>query len=140
MQGQGTDYDQPMDTDDWWSTPARRWGGATRWEANGHGKWTRASWADQLEEEDGADDKDEDDQRPTARRRVGPAADEQATGDACDPEEQRRKHEARVEQVTAMAIDAGVTPLTAQGEELRLLDQPRLEAWIAEFLPAALLC
>ncbi len=138
--GQGTDDSQPMDTDDWWGMPARRWGGTTRWEANGHGKWTRSSWADQLEDEGDDDDDGGDEQRPTARRRVGPAASEQATGDACDPEEQRRRHEARVERITVMAIDAGVSPLTADGEELRLLDQPRLDAWIAEFLPAALLC
>ncbi len=139
-QGRRTDECQPMDTDDWWSAPTRRWGGAAHWESSGHGKWTRASWADQLEEEGDHADDDADDQRPTARRRVGPAEGEQTSGDACDPEEKRRKHEARIEQVTAMAIDAGVTPITADGEELRLLDQPRLDAWIAQHLPAALLC
>ncbi len=137
---QGKDDNQPMDTDDWWGTPARRWGTAARWEESGHGKWTRASWADQLEEEADAAERDEDEQRPTARRRVGPATDEQTAGGACDPEELQRRHEARIAQVTTMAIDAGVSPLTAQGEELRMLDPPRLEAWIAEFLPAALLC
>ncbi len=140
-QESGADHTQPMETDEWWGAPARRWGGAaTHWEADGYGKWTRASWADQLEEEGEDAEDDEADRRPTARRRVGPAADEQPAGDACDPEEQRRKHDARIEQITRMAIDAGVSPLTAQGEELRLLDQPRLEAWVAEFLPAALLC
>ncbi len=138
--GRQADDCQPMDTDDWWSAPSRRWGGTVHWESSGHGKWSRASWADQLEEEGDHADDDADDHRPTARRRVGPAADEPNSGDACDPEEKRRKHEARIEQVTAMAIDAGVTPLTALGEELRLLDQPRLDAWIAEHLPAALLC
>ncbi len=140
-QGTSDDLAQPMDTDDWWGAPARRWGGAaSRWEESGHGKWTRASWADQLEEEGEDADGDEGDRRPTARRRVGPAANEQPTGEACDPEEQRRRLEARIEQITNMAIDAGVSPLTAQGEELRVLDQQRLEAWVAEFLPAALLC
>ncbi len=128
-----------MDTDDWWNTPARRWGGAARWEACGHGKWSRASWADQLEEDDdGAAEGDGGDQRPTARRRLDPAGDEQAAGGTCDPEEQKRKHEARVDQITAMAIDAGVSPLTPQGEELRMLDPHRLDEWVREFFPAAL--
>ncbi len=37
-----------------------------------------------------------------------------------------------------MAIDAGVSPITPQGEELCMLDPQRLDAWVAEFFPAAL--
>ncbi len=46
--------DEAMDTDDWWGGPPRRWQASTRWQARGHGQWSRSSWADQLEEEHGA--------------------------------------------------------------------------------------
>ncbi len=166
-QPNGTDHDQSMDTGDWWDTPTRRWGGgAARWQASGHGHWTKASWADQLEEEQG-DTHDDDGQPPAARRRLDAAGGDQATkesqaqgqqqqqqpaaqltepggpggGAACDdPEERKREHSARVSRIVEMAVEAGVTPLTKWGEDLIVLGPSQLEAWVAECLPSALLC
>ncbi len=157
------EQDQTMGTGDWWDSPARRWGGAVRWQACGHGKWARSSWADQLEEEQ--DDNDEGDgQPPAARRRLGAVEEQQVMGDdpqqqqpqppaqladprvpsgnpTCDdPEERKRRHSERVNNIATMAVEAGVTPLTSGGEELIMLDAKQLDAWVAECLPAALLC
>ncbi len=78
-QPNGADHDQSMGTGDWWDTPTRRWGGgAVRWQASGHGHWTRASWADQLEDEHDATH-DDDGQPPAARRRLDAAGGDQAT-------------------------------------------------------------
>ncbi len=161
----GADVDQPMDTEDWWGAPARRWGSA-RWQANGHGQWSKASWADQLEDEQGAVD-DDDGQPPTARRRLDAAGSDQAAKEAqhqgqqqsqqpaqqrgeatgsggepagADQDELRRQHNARVGRIVEMAVAAGVTPLTKGGEDLIMLGPSQLDAWIAECLPSALLC
>jgi hypothetical protein len=151
-----------MDTDEWWDSPVRRWGGPVRWQATGHGKWSRASWADQLEEE-GADADDGVDPPPPARRRLDATDTQQAAGESAqqqpqqpapsaaeggktggnagdDPATASKKHAERISRIVTMAIDAGVTPLTAKGEELCLLDATQLEAWVAEHLPSALLC
>ncbi len=166
--GDGDTHDQSMGTGDWWDEPVRRWGGAVRWQASGHGHWTRANWADQLEEEQGTE-LDGDGQPPAARRRLDAAGSDQATKDAnaqeqqqqhqqqptaqasatggptggaaCgDQDEQRRKHSERINHIVHMAVEAGVTPLTKTGEDLVVLDPAQLEAWVAECLPAALLC
>ncbi len=153
--------DQDMGSGEWWDSPSRRWGGASRWHASGHGKWSRASWADQLEEEgDGAGEGTEP--PPAARRRLDATDTRQETGgdsqqqqprppqpataggrveDASgrDPAEASRRHAERVNSIVTQAIEAGVTPLTAKGEELIMLDATQLEAWVAECLPAALL-
>jgi hypothetical protein len=167
------DGDQPMGGDDWWDSPARRWGGAVRWQAAGHGKWSRASWADQLEEDDAGDD-GATDPPPPARRRLEaadaqraegsntqqqashqqqpqqqqahlpvPSAAEGNSSEGCpsdDPNVAAKRHMERVNRIVTMAIEAGVTPLTASGEELCLLDASQLEAWVAQCLPSALLC
>ncbi len=151
------DQDQPMGTNDWWDGPTRRWSSGARWQACGHGHWSRASWADQMEE-GGDDDAGDGDLQPApARRRLEPAdagaetrgaqrqqqqaqQPQQPPATDTDDGERKRRHEARVNQIVAMAIEAGVTPLTADGEELQLLDPHRLDAWVAERLPAALLC
>ncbi len=151
------DYDHSMGTGDWWDAPAptRRWSDGTRWQSGGHGKWHRASWADQsegmlpgaeLEEEEGGPP-------PAARRRLGDAGAEQGDGAAQgkgtaaaagtqeeDPEARKRQHAQRLEQIITMAINAGVNPLTAGGEDLRLLDPHQLDEWVAANLPSALLC
>ncbi len=145
-------HDQSMDTGDWWDAPARRWGEAPRWQSSGHGKWRRASWAEQTERElHGTDD--EDGQPAAARRRLGDAettrgdstAREGGTADTAaaqaeDPESQKRLHTERLNRIITMAVDAGVTPLTKHGEDLRMLDPHQLDAWVAECLPSALLC
>ncbi len=156
--------DQYMGTDNWWDIPAHRWGGGARWQPCGHGKWSRASWADQLEREhDGLDDDDDGDCQPAAARRrldgdsagqhkegappTQPQQHAQAQASAArarasdgDPEEQKRLHSARLDAIIAMAVDTGVTPLTQSGEDLHLLDPHQLDAWVAENLPTALLC
>ncbi len=163
-QSQYSPHDQPMDTSEWWDAPPRRWQGATRWQASGHGQWARASWADQMEEDDG-ESGDDTNPPPPARRRLepvgaasagdggqqlsqptqlqrqqlpagGPAA---ADATQADPESQKRMHAERVNRIVTMAIDAGINPLTPQGEELQFLDPQQLEAWVAEHFPAALL-
>ncbi len=154
--------DHPMETDDWWGTPAHRWSEGARWQPCGHGKWSRSSWADQLEREhDGRGDDDEDDGQPAAARRrledrgsghqgegapqapqrtphQGGAAAAQA-GDG-DQEEQKRLYSARLNTIISMAVDAGVNPLTKDGEDLQLLDPRQLDEWVAANLPSALLC
>ncbi len=154
--------DHPMETEaeDWWS--AHRWSGGTRWQPCGHGKWSRSSWADQLEHERDARDADDggDGLPAAARRRLedrgnghqgeessqalqhaphqgGAAA---AQGGDGDQEEQKRRHNARINTIISMAIDAGVTPLTQSGEELQLLDPRQLDEWVSAHLPSALLC
>ncbi len=135
------------DAGDWWGGPARRWSSSTRWQECGHGHWSRASWADQMEVE--GDDADEEGRPPApARRRLEPSDDvghdDGAQADrqpACmDAEARKRQHTERVSRIVSMAIDSGVNPITEHGEELILLDPPRLDAWVAEHLPSALLC
>ncbi len=46
--GHGEDHD--MGTGDWWATNSWR-NQPTRWEEQGHGKWSRANWADAWEAE-----------------------------------------------------------------------------------------
>ncbi len=56
---------------------------------------------------------------------------------ARDPEEGRRLHEERVSSVVNAAINAGVNPVSASGEDLRLLSPSQLDAWAAENIPAS---
>ncbi len=144
--------DQSMGTGDWWDAPTRRWGDATRWQPSGHGKWRRASWAEQTEEEMHGPE-EEDGPPAAARRRLGAAPAEQrgeaardgaqaaaAAAKEDDPEASKRQHAQRLDQIIRMAVDAGVTPLSQSGEDLQLLDPHQLDAWVAENLPSALLC
>ncbi len=146
------EFDQSMGTGDWWDGPARRWGEGARWQPSGHGKWRRASWAEQTEDEMRGSD-DGDGQPAAARRRLGSAPAEWQGGEARDggtaaeahvqrddPEDSKRRHAQRLDQIIGMAVDAGVTPLSQSGEDLRLLDPHQLDAWVAENLPSALLC
>ncbi len=139
---------QPMDTDDWWHGSQDTWSAGVRWEACGHGKWARArqSWADAWETEAAQDD--EADAPPAAaRRRLEPAPQPVATGAAAaggdkkgeeaDVEERRKAHHDRVQRIVSAAIDAGVQPLTAQGEELVVLDPNQLAAWAEENLSSS---
>ncbi len=174
MEGQHheADHDHPMDTDEWGDSPTRRWGGPVRWQACGHGQWARASWADQLEAEQGGQSgaTEGDGQPPAARRRLEAADGDQARdsgaqqqpqqqqqqppatqppgsgaagvgpADGGDPERRARRLSDRLDQIVTMAVQAGVTPLTKRGEELHTIGEARLEEWVAECLPAALLC
>ncbi len=145
--------DQSMGTGEWWDAPTHRWGEASRWQPSGHGKWRRASWAEQTEEELHGPEEEEDGPPAAARRRLGAAPAEQrgeaardgtpaavATAQVDDPEAAKRRHAQRLDQIIQMAVDAGVTPLSQQGEDLQLLDPHQLDAWVAENLPSALLC
>ncbi len=139
----GDGADQPMDTEDWWwGTPHAGWQGGSRWQACGHGKWSRSSWADaheQEREEEGA----EGDPPPAARRRLEPApatggsgAGAASVGGATDEGQRGRLHEGRIQRVVLAAIDAGIQPITPAGEELQQLDERQLEEWIAVHFPA----
>ncbi len=134
---------QPMDTEDWWwGTSHADWQGGSRWQACGHGKWSKSSWADAYEQ-GGDEESGEGDPPPAARRRLEPVpaagaggGGAAAAGDATDEGQRRRQHEGRIQRVVAAAIDAGVQPLTSAGEELLQLDARQLEEWIATHFPA----
>ncbi len=153
-------HDDHVGSAGWWGgSPARRWCATTRWQTNGHGHWSKASWADQHE--DAMDDDDDGGgQPPTARRRVEGKGDEDAqrrqatqahqqpppaaqqpsaSGTSDDAQERQRKHHERINQIITLAVESGVTPLTSNGEELHLLGPEQLEEWVAACLPAALL-
>ncbi len=133
--------DQCMGTGDWWDTPGAQWTSATRWQECGHGKWSRSSWADQWEQEHGRGDEGGD-QPAAARRRLDPAPPaEEVAGGTMRAEElaeiERRKHllAERVQRVIMGAIEAKVQPVTAQGEDLHVLDAGQLDSWVAENIP-----
>ncbi len=142
--GQGADpstmaaaeQDQCMGTDNWWDKSTAAWDEGARWQECGHGKWTRASWADSWEQEQEAEGP------AVARRRLEPApppsttADDADTHDAAGAEQRRRQHGERAQRIILAAINAGVQPVTSTGEELHLLDPNALDAWAAENLPA----
>ncbi len=133
-----------MGTGDWWDSPYTSWQGGSRWQACGHGKWSRSSWADAYELEQSTE-RAEGDQPPAARRRLEPApaagggsGGAAAAGEAADGEQRRRQHEEKVQRIVLAAIDAGVQPITAAGEELQELDPRQLDEWIAEHFPAGM--
>jgi hypothetical protein len=134
--------DQPMDTEDWWGSPYAQWRGASRWQACGHGKWSRSNWADAHEQER-AEECAEDDSPPAARRRLEPApamggvnAGTVPSGEAAEEGQRRRLHEGRIQRIVLAAIEAGIQPITPAGEELQQLDARQLEEWITEHFPA----
>ncbi len=152
-EGDDRDGDQTMGTGDWWDTNPRRWGEGARWQPSGHGKWRRASWADQSEGVLGGPEEEEDGPPPPARRRLEDAGAGQAdnatqgsdaTAARCEqvdnPEAQKRRHDQRLEQIITMAISAGVNPITSDGDDLRLLAPHQLDEWVSAHLPSALLC
>ncbi len=135
--------DQCMGTENWWdSASAQSWGPAARWQECSHGKWARTSWAESWEQEQ--EDRDLAAEQPAAaRRRLEDAPAAMAIGGgakAADEQaaiaERKRQHEKRVQGIVLAAIDAGVQPLTTEGEELHLLDPHRLDEWVAANLPA----
>ncbi len=132
------DADQCMGTDNWWDSPSGGWNAGARWEERSHGKWARFSWADNWEEEHQAADS------APVRRRLEPRAAAAAAlppADAADEtaaaEQRKRQHGERLQRIVLAAIDAGVQPISASGEELHLLDPHALDAWVAENLPGA---
>ncbi len=132
---------QGMDMDDWWGASyGDGWRSGVRWEATGHGKWARTSWADSWEceqDEDAAGSA----HPPTARRRLEPAAPETGAArevagasEVKDAAARRQQHQERAQKIILAAIEAGVQPLSASGEELHMLDENQLSAWAAEHL------
>ncbi len=137
--GEGGVEDQSMGPGEWWDSPYSGWTAAARWQECGHGKWARAAWADAWEQER------EEEGSAAVRRRLEPAppagsgaAGAQPVGEAQDGEQRKRQHDERVQKIDMAAIDAGIQPLTADGEELHLLDPPALDAWVTEHLPEGL--
>ncbi len=143
--------DDGMDVGDgdggWWGGAQDHWQRTARWAPSGYGKWARTSWADSWESEQhggrGACD-DDHDQPPPARRRLGDRSDAAAgsvaaapatTGGPSDGDLRAKAHRERVELITQRAIDAGIQPLTSQGEDLCVLDSNALDAWVAERFP-----
>ncbi len=140
------DADQPMGSGEWWDAPRSDWEAGVRWQSCGHSKWTRsrATWADCWEDER-AQEQEDAEQPAAARRRLEPSKPPQGTnadgaggGAAAVPAQatQQLQQEEYVQRVIAAAIAVGVQPLTAAGEDLRLLDAHQLAAWAAENLPA----
>ncbi len=130
-----------MGTGDWWDSSSQPWGPGARWQECGHGKWARASWAESWEQEQEGQGSVAE-QPAAARRRLedapaggagcegAAAADEQAA-----IEERKRQHEKRVQRIVLAAIDAGIQPITAEGEELQMLDPHKLDEWVAANFP-----
>ncbi len=147
--GHGDDWgqDHSMETDEWWGMHGGGdWSAGVRWEACGHGKWTRTSWADSWEREYG-EESTEPAHPPAARRRLEPAApptapvaeaggETAAAAAALDATARKLQHNERAQKIVLAAIEAGVQPLSASGEELHLLDPNQLDAWAAENLPS----
>ncbi len=141
------DADQTMGAGGWWNISRADWDAGVRWQACGHGKWARsgASWADTWEDER-AKEQEGSDQPAVARRRLEPApqvvpsgtggGDSSTGSTGADEARQRQQHEARVQQIVAAAIAAGVQPITGTGDDLRMLDANQLDAWAAENLQA----
>ncbi len=140
------DDDMGVDEGNWWEESHHQWQRSTRWEPTGYGKWARSSWADSWEQEHGQAD-DGGEQPPAARRRLddrpstdgGAAAAATATAaeGAVEAEQRNRQHRERVDAIVRSAIDAGIQPLTSQGEDLQVLDSNALDAWVADNLPEA---
>ncbi len=134
--------DQCMGTEHWWDTSSQPWASTARWQECGHGKWARASWAEAWEQEQG--DLDPAAEQPAAaRRRLEDAPTGTAGGDATTAsdeqaaaEDRKRQHERRVQGIISAAIDAGIQPLTAEGEELHMLEPHMLDRWVETYFPS----
>ncbi len=134
--------DQCMGTEHWWdSAPSRPWSPAARWQECSHGKWARASWAESWEQEQEGQDFAAE-QPAAARRRLedAPAAVAGSGGatvadERAAIEERKRQYEKRVQSIVLAAIDVGIQPLTAEGEELHLLEPHKLDEWVAANFP-----
>ncbi len=132
----GETDDQCMGTDYWWDSPSGGWGAGARWEERSHGKWARASWADTWEQEHQAAE------TAPVRRRLEPrtaavtaTTPAETTDEAAAAEQRKRQYGERLQRIVLAALDAGIQPITASGEELHLLDPHALDAWVAENLP-----
>ncbi len=79
-------------------------------------------------------------QLPHAAQPTGGSATGSGPADGGDPERRTRRLSDRLDHIVTMAVQAGVTPLTRRGEELHKISEAQLEEWVAECLPAALLC
>ncbi len=121
--------DQTMGTGDWWDGPAASWGNASRWTASGHGHWTKANWADQLEEEQSAA-REDDGQPPAARRRLDGTGGDLATKEAQGQEQRQPTPQQRAPQQTGSQHGApgSAAEGTAPGdaEETRRRHQARI--------------
>ncbi len=142
--------DQDMGSGQWWEGGAC-WHSQGTWRECGHGKWARASWADSWEEErTAAQGSGSEVEEPRAKSRRQEEADASASSRTAEAAAAlpnaaadeanmavamaRQQHADRLAMVITKAIDAGVQPLTPDGEELQVLDSKQLDALFAEHL------
>ncbi len=126
-----------MGSGSWWETGT--WmHHQPRWHECGHGKWAKSSWADAWEYEHGdGGDAEARAVEPTPKHRrqgEGTTGEPPSGAGAAAGTEASRQLAERAEAITLQAIDAGVQPLTADGDELHVLDANQLDAWVAEHL------
>ncbi len=145
-----------------WSHWAHRHWHTPQWQADQHGIWHRASWADQWEAEHGQDMGWDSCRRgaPAQNARQGRSGDDSDTG---EPSAKHRRqqgavrdmdldgagppadgagaemsgaaaYEAQVADIVNKAISAGVQPLTEDGDELITLSPEQLSQWVATHL------
>ncbi len=139
-QQQDPSLDDHMGDASWHGWGHAGWAAAARWQECGHGKWARTSWADAWEQERRAESAYAIDEPHRKNRRL-----EDAGTDACaesagareqETEDPAKVHAERLEIIVKAAVDAGIQPVTAHGEDLHLLDSDELATWAHENLPA----
>ncbi len=131
-------HDHDMGSGQWWE--AGGWmQGQSKWRECGYGQWSRTNWADAWEQGgDGGDGGEAVEPHAKHRRQDdgGEAMQQSGVPGPATPRgaDEVRSLADRAALVTRAAIDAGVQPLTADGQELHLLDAGQLDAWVAENL------
>ncbi len=145
-----------------WNRWTQRQWNVPQWQTDQHGKWHRASWADQWEAEhgqaagwascrkgaptqetrNGADGNDSDNGEPSAKHRRQQVEDVsmESGGSSASAVEAgtgtagATSYAAQVEDIVNKAINAGVQPLTETGAELITLSREQLSQWVATHL------
>ncbi len=134
-----------MEGEEWRPWEGNHWTATPQWQQRGYGRWSRGSWADQWEDEHGdyiADQPQAKHRRHDESNEQQQAADEAAQAAAQQQLQLQQQQQAAAAQqyaahiaaVVARAIDAGVQPLTDDGQDLCVLDAQRLAAWVATHL------
>ncbi len=129
-----------------WEGGAQWQAAAARWQACGHGKWERTSWAQAWEDEQAAEQGNAVPPEAKHRRKMESGAEAAgaaaalaaaAVSEDADAETRKQQYQERLAKIVSFAIDAGVQPLSDEGEELHLLDPHRLDEWCNKHLPSA---
>ncbi len=141
-----------------WNKWAQRQWHVPQWQTDQHGKWHRASWADQWEAEHmqdtgwatcrrgartqetqgGADGADSDNGEPSTKHRrqgkddcaMASAGASASTVGTAHGKAEAASYAAQVEDIVNKAIAAGVQPLTETGAELITLSPEQLSQWV----------